>query len=180
MRLVMTEYISLDGVMEEPGVWSGPWFGEKAGAFKFAELQATDALLLGRLTYEGFAAAWPKMQGTGEFGEKMNSMPKYVVSTTLQNPEWTGTTVISGNVAEEIQKLKQQPGQDLLLSGSGQLARSLMAEDLIDVYRFMLYPVVLGEGRRLFADGMEKRPLELVETRQLDKGVTVLEYQPQA
>jgi dihydrofolate reductase len=108
MRIVATEYVSLDGVFEEPGHWSGPWFDDQAAQFKFAELQASDALLLGRKTYEGFAAAWPRMEGTGEFGEKMNEMPKFVVSTTLENPEWNNTTVLKGDLEEEVGKLKQQ------------------------------------------------------------------------
>ncbi len=178
MRLVATEYLSMDGVFEEPGHWSGPWFKEEAGQFKWNELQATDALLLGRKTYEGFAAAWPKMTGTGEFGEKMNSMPKYVVSSTLENPEWTGAKVIKGNVAGEIRRLKQMPGQDLLLSGSGQLFNALARENLIDLYRFMVHPVILGKGKRLFADGHDQRNLELTDTKRFATGIVILEFTP--
>jgi dihydrofolate reductase len=178
MRLVATEYISWDGVFEEPGHWSGPWFDEEAGQFKWAELQNSDALLLGRKTYEGFAAAWPKMQGTGEFGEKMNTMPKYVVSSTLTNPEWTGAKVIKGDVEGEVRKLKEQPGKDLVLAGSGQLFRALMQENLIDLYRFMLHPVVLGNGKKLFAEGVERRELKLTDTRTFKRGIVVLEYEP--
>jgi dihydrofolate reductase len=177
MRLVATEYVSLDGVFEEPGHWSGPWFGEDAGQFKWAELQASDALLLGRNTYEGFAAAWPSMPGTGEFGEKMNSMPKYVVSSTLAEVDWTGSRLIRGNVADEVRKLKEQPGNDLLLSGSAQLVNGLMRENVIDVYRLMLYPVVLGKGKRLFRDDIE-RNLDLTDTKRLSSGVLILEYVP--
>jgi len=148
MRLVATEYISLDGVFEEPGEWSGPFFNDEAGQFKWDELQASDAQLLGRKTYEGFAAAWPTMEGTGEFGEKMNAMPKCVVTATLDRLEWPGSNVIKGDVADEIRKLKKQPGKDLLLAGSGQLFNALMRENLIDLYRFMLHPVVLGGGAR--------------------------------
>src|SRR5256885_12101276 len=125
MRVVATEYLSLDGVFEEPGQWSFPYFNEQAAQFKSRELDATDALLLGRKTYEGFAAAWPTMEGTGEFGVKMNAMPKYVVSSTLENPEWAGTKVIGGDVGEEVRKLKKQPGRDLLLADSGQLFNAL-------------------------------------------------------
>jgi dihydrofolate reductase len=178
MRLVATEYLSLDGVFEEPGRWSGPWFKEEAGQFKWAELQASDALLLGRNTYQGFAAAWPTMKGTGEFGEKMNSMPKYVVSSTLDKVEWAGSKLIKGNVPEEVKKLKQQPGGDLLLSGSGQLFIAMMRENLIDLYRFMLHPVVLGKGKRLFADGGEQRNLEVTDTRRFATGIVILEYVP--
>src|SRR5207248_1453814 len=148
MRLVATEYISLDGVFEEPGHWSGPWFNDEAIKFKWDELQAADAQLFGRKTYEGFAAAWPTMEGTGDFGVKMNTMPKYVVSSTLKNPEWTGTKVIGGDVADEVRKLKKLSGRDLLLAGSGQLFNALMEMNLIDLYRFMLHPVVLGTGKR--------------------------------
>src|SRR6202011_283126 len=150
MRVVATEYLSLDGVFEEPGRWSGPFFNDEAGKFKWAELQASDALLLGRKTYEGFAAAWPKMEGTGDFGVKMNTMPKYVVSSTLQKADWPGSVLIKGDVAGEVRKLKQTPGKDLLLAGSGQLFNALMRENLIDVYRFMVHPIVLGKGKRLF------------------------------
>src|SRR5205807_534778 len=118
MRLVATEYLSLDGVFEEPGHWSFPFFGQEAGQFKWSELQASDALLMGRKTYEGFAAAWPTMEGTGEFGEKMNSMPKYVVSSALEQADWAGSILVKGDLATEIGKLKANPGQDLLLSGS--------------------------------------------------------------
>src|ERR1700694_898487 len=180
MRLVATEYLSLDGVFEEPGRWSGPFFNEEAGQFKWKELQASDALLLGRNTYEGFAAAWPNMPGTGEFGEKMNSMPKYVVSSTLDKVEWAGSKLIKGNVSEEIKRLKKQPGGDLLLSGSGQLFNAMMRENLIDLYRFMLPPVGLGKGMRLFEDGGKQRNLKLTETKRFATGIIVLEYEPTA
>ncbi|MEA2684049.1 MAG: hypothetical protein QOK05_2377 [Chloroflexota bacterium] len=178
MRLVATEYLSLDGVFEEPGHWSNPWFGEDAGQFKWGELQAADALLLGRKTYQGFARAWPNMQGTGEFGEKMNSMPKYVVSSTLEEAAWSGSILVKGSVLEEIRKLKEQPGRDLLLAGSGQLFRTLASEDLIDLYRFMLFPVVLGKGLQLFDEAVARRTLELTSQRALSTGVLVLEYTP--
>jgi dihydrofolate reductase len=178
MRLVATEYLSLDGVFEEPGKWSGPFFNDEAGQFKWNELQASDALLLGRHTYEGFASAWPTMPGTGEFGEKMNSMPKYVVSSTLDKVEWAGSKLISGNLFDEVRKLKQQPGHDLLLSGSAQLFNALAQENLIDLYRFMLHPIILGKGKRLFADGVDKRVLALTETKAFKAGIVVLEYVP--
>jgi dihydrofolate reductase len=178
MRLVATEYLSLDGVFEEPGQWSHPWFKEDAGQFKWDELQASDAQLLGRKTYEGFAAAWPTMEGTGEFGVRMNTMPKYVVSSTLDKVEWPGSKLIKGDVMGEIRKLKKAPGKDLLLAGSGQLFNALMQENLIDVYRFMLHPVVLGEGRRLFAGEDSRRPLTLTDTKKLSTGILILEYVP--
>lgn len=178
MRLVATEYVSLDGVFEEPGHWSGPFFNEEAGQFKWNELQASDALLLGRNTYEGFAAAWPKMTDTGEFGEKMNTMPKYVVSSTLDKVDWPGSVLIKGALVEEIRKLKSAPGNDLLLSGSAHLFNALMQEDLIDLYRFMLHPVVLGKGKRLFANGIGQKVLNLTETKRFSAGIVILEYVP--
>jgi len=178
MRLVATEYVSLDGVFEEPGHWSGPMFNEEAGQFKWAELQASDALLLGRRTYEGFSAAWPKMQGTGDFGVKMNTMPKYVVSSTLDKADWAGSKLIKGNVPDEIRKLKQQPGKDLLLSGSAQLFNALMRENLIDLYRLMLHPIVLGTGARLFTDDAARTRMDLKEIKRFATGIVVLEFEP--
>jgi dihydrofolate reductase len=178
MRLVATEYLSLDGIFEEPGRWSFPFFNDEAAKFKWDELQASDALLLGRKTYEGFAAAWPTMTDTGEFGEKMNSMLKYVVSSTLDKVEWTGSKLVKGDAVAEVRKLKQEPGHDLLLSGSGQLFQALMQENVIDLYRFMVHPVVLGQGRRLFTDGVDKRALELSESKTFGSGIIILEYRP--
>jgi dihydrofolate reductase len=178
MRLVATEYVSVDGVMDEPGKWSFPFWSEEASQFKAEELAATDALLLGRITYEGFAAAWPTMQDTGEFGERMNSIKKYVVSTTLKDPTWTNTTVIDGDVVDEIKKLRAQPGKDLLLSGSGTLVRSLIPHDVIDEYRLMVYPIVLGQGKRLFNGDEPERVLQLTGVKQFASGVTVLSYVP--
>jgi dihydrofolate reductase len=180
MRLVATEYLSLDGVFEEPGHWSNPWFNDEAGQFKWAELQAADALLLGRKTYEGFAAAWPEMQeATGEFGAKMNTMPKYVVSSTLTRADWPGSKLVKGDPVKEIGRIKEQPGKDLLLSGSAQLFNALMKANLIDLYRIMLFPVALGKGRRLFAEGTDQRNLGVPATRSFASGVVILEYRPQ-
>ncbi len=165
-------------MFEEPGHWSGPFFNDEAGQFKWAELQASDALLLGRKTYEGFSAAWPNMKGTGEFGVKMNTMTKYVVSPTLSKVDWPGSKLVKGDVAEEIRRLKMEPGHDLLLSGSAQLFNALMKENLIDVYRFMVHPVVLGKGKRLFADGDDRRVLDLVETKRFSLGIVIMEYRP--
>ena len=179
MRLVATEYISLDGMFHEPGLWSNPWFDDDAGRFKDAELQASDALLLGRRTYEGFAAAWPHMEEeTGAFGVKMNTMPKYVVSSTLTDLEWSGSELVEGDLADAIRELKARPGGDLLLSGSAQLFNALMREDLIDLYRLMLFPVVLGGGERLFREGNEQQALTLVGTQSFGAGVVILEYTP--
>jgi dihydrofolate reductase len=178
MRLVATEYLSLDGVFEEPGQWSGPFFNDEAAQFKWNEMQASDALLLGRRTYQGFAAAWPTMEGTGEFGEKMNSMPKYVVTSTLDKLEWSGSRPVKGDVVEEIKKLKKEPGQDLLLSGSAQLFNSVMEADLVDLYRFMVHPIVLGQGQRLFNGGGPRPALRLTGTQSFKSGIVILEYEP--
>jgi dihydrofolate reductase len=178
MRLVATEYLSVDGVFEEPGHWSGPFFNDEAAQFKLEELQASDALLLGRKTYEGFAAAWPSMTDEAGFADKMNSMPKYVVSSTLASVEWPGSRLIKGHLADEIRRLREEPGQDLLLSGSAQLFNALMQENLIDLYRFMLHPIVLGNGARLFAEGVDQRVLKLAETETFSSGIVILEYEP--
>jgi dihydrofolate reductase len=178
-KVVVTEYVSLDGVMDEPGTWSFPFFNDEAAKFKYDELFASDALLLGRVTYQGFAAAWPTMTDTGDFGERMNSMPKYVASRTLDTVEWNAS-LIKGDVAEEVARLKQQPGQDILVAGSGELVHTLMQHDLIDEYRLMLHPIVLGSGKRLFREGSDTKTLRLVETKPFSSGVVVLTYHPAA
>jgi dihydrofolate reductase len=174
-KLVVTEFVTLDGVMEDPGgaekFERGGWAfkfdqGEEGGKFKFGELAAADAQLLGRVTYEGFAKAWPTMEGTGEFGEKMNGMPKFVVSSTLADPSWNNTTVIGGDLPAEVGKLKEQFAGDILVAGSAQLAQSLLEHDLVDELHLMVFPIVLGAGKRLFADGAGTTALNLVETRQ--------------
>jgi dihydrofolate reductase len=174
-KLVVTEFITVDGVIEDPGgaenFERGGWAfqfdqGEEGGKFKFDELLASDAQLLGRKTYEGFAKAWPTMEGTGEFGEKMNAMPKFVVSSTLTNPEWNNTTVLGGDLAREVGELKQRFAGDILVAGSAQLVRRLLAEGLVDELHLMVFPTVLGAGKRLFGDGADATPLTLVETRQ--------------
>ena len=184
-KIIVSEYVTLDGVMEDPGGaegfkyggWSFGFGGQEQEQYKFEELFACDALLLGRRTYEGFAAAWPNMPGTGEYGERMNSLPKYVASTTLSEMTWNATP-IKGDLAEELSRLKQEPGQDILVFGSRQLVQALHERDLIDVYRLMIFPVVLGSGKRLFSDANEKKVLKLVESRTLGAGVVVLTYQP--
>ena len=172
-KLVVTEFLTLDGVMQDPGGsgefdrggWAFRFDRGEGDKFKFDELMASDAQLLGRVTYEGFAKAWPTMEA-GEFGEKMNGMPKFVFSSTLENPEWNNTTVLEGDLVEEVEKLKQQFAGDILVAGSAQLAQSLLADDLVDELHLMIYPVVLGGGKRLFADGSETTAFDLVETRQ--------------
>ncbi len=180
-KVVASTYITLDGFIDEPGMWSFPFWSEEAAQFKSRELSASDAQLLGRLTYEGFAAAWPTMQGTGEFGEKMNSMPKYVVSTTLtvNDATWQNSTVISGDVAAEISRVKEQIAGDILVAGSGQLVRTLAAHDLVDEYRLMVFPIVLGTGKRLFSEGITRMELRLLDSRPVGPdGVVILTYRP--
>lgn len=177
MKLVVSEYVTLDGIMEEPGKWSFPFWSEEAAKFKSDELFASEALLLGRVTYEGFAAAWPTMEGTGEFGERMNNLPKYVASTTLTEPTWNAT-VIEGDVPAAVAQLKQQPGQDLLVGGSATLVQTLMQHDLVDEYRLMVHPILLGTGKRLFNEGMAATTLNLVDTKTTGTGVVILTYHP--
>jgi dihydrofolate reductase len=154
--------------------------GQAGNQFKFDELMASDAQLLGRITYEGFARAWPHIEGTGEFGEKMNSMPKFVASRTLRDPDWTNTTVLDGDLAGEISGLKQRYGGDILIAGSAQLVQSLLDLDLIDEMRLMVFPVVLGKGTRLFGETSERKPLKLMDSRPLENGVFLLTYRPSA
>lgn len=177
-KIIATEYVTLDGLMEEPGKWAFPFWSDEAAKFKFDELFASDALLLGRITYEGFAKAWPSMTDEGGFSDRMNNIPKFVVSTTLDKAEWNNSTVIKENVVEEITRLKQHPGKDILLAGSGQLLHTLMQHDLIDEYRFMLHPIVLGSGKRLFRDGIDTKTLKLVDTKTFSTGIVVLTYEP--
>ena len=176
-KIVVTEYLTLDGVFDEPGHWSFDYWNEEAMLYKRDELFSSDVQLLGRVTYEGFAKAWPTMPDTGDFGERMNSMPKYVVSTTLTNAEWQNSTIIGKNVVEEIQHLKEQSGQNILVAGSGKLVNTLMQHHLVDEFRCMLYPVVLGNGKRLFQEGTEKHTFKLLETKAFKTGVVVLHYQ---
>ncbi len=136
----------------------------------------SEALLLGRMTYEGFADAWPKRDG--EFADKFNNMPKYVVSSTLDNPEWTNTTVLKGDVADEVAKLKREQDGDIVVHGSVQLAQTLLEHDLVDELRLMVFPVVLGSGKRLFGETSDKKPLKLVDSKVVGDGVAILVYQP--
>ena len=178
-KIIATEFVSLDGVMEDPS-WTFQFSSGEQDQFKFDELSASDALLLGRVTYEGFAAAWPHMtEQEGEYADMMNGYPKYVVSETLEEPlDWNNSTLIKGNLAEEVSRLKQQPGKDILIFGSGDLVNTLMEHDLIDEYRLMVFPVVVGSGKRLFGDGIETTVLSLVEATTFGSGVAVLSYSP--
>ncbi len=178
-KLVVSEFVSLDGIVEDPR-WTFQFESEERNQFKFDELAASDALLLGRFTYEGFAAAWPQMEEqTGEYGAWMNGYPKHVVSTTLEEPlEWNNSTLVKGDVAEEVSRLKDQPGKDILVFGSGDLVNTLMQHDLVDEYRLMVFPIVLGSGKRLFGASEDTKTLKLIGTRTLGSGVVVLSYGP--
>jgi dihydrofolate reductase len=179
-RIVVTEFVSLDGVIEEPR-WTFQFDrGPEGDRFKYDELFASEALLLGRVTYQGFAQAWPAM-GHDDFGKRMNNIPKYVVSTTLADADatWGDTSVIRGDVAAEIARLKAQPGGDLLVEGSSQLVHTLAQHGLVDEYRLMVFPIVLGRGKRLFPDEMSQAArLTLTESRTAGDGILLLNYQP--
>jgi dihydrofolate reductase len=184
-RIIVSEFITLDGVMEDPGgaekfTRSGWAFqferGPEGDKFKLDEIMDSDALLLGRVTYQGFEAAWPSR--TGEFADKMNGMPKYVISTTLKEPAWNNTKVIRRNITEEVSALKAMPGKDILIAGSAKLVNILMQEKLIDEYRLMVYPVILGMGKRLFEQGNSMRALKLVEAKPVGAGILILTYHP--
>jgi dihydrofolate reductase len=184
-RIVVTEFVSLDGVMEAPGggedfKHAGWTFeiarGDEGDKFKLDETVEAEALLLGRKTYEGFAAAWPSREG--EFADKFNSMPKYVISSTLDGAEWNNSTVLDGDVVEEVSKLKQELGGDIVVHGSAQLVQTLVEHDLVDELRLMVFPVVLGGGKRLFGDTSDKKRLRLAKSKTVGDGVTILVYEP--
>ncbi len=174
-KVIAAMYLSLDGVMENPA-WTGPYFNDEVAKFQYDTLFESDTLLLGRVTYQGFAAAWPSMTDEQGFADRMNSLPKFVASTTLETAEWNAT-LIRANVVDEITQLKQQPGQHLLIYGSGELVRTLMLHNLIDEYRLLVHPVVLGSGKRLF-DERSTASLKLTDTKITSSGVAILTYQP--
>ena len=188
-KLIVTEFITLDGVIEAPGggeaFEKGGWAfkfnrGDDGNKFKVDELMAADAQLLGRVTYVGFARAWPTMNAD-EFGQKMNSMPKYVVSTTLRDADatWTNSTVIRDDVPGQVARLKREVAGDILVAGSAQLARSLTEHGLVDEYRLMVFPIVLGSGKRLFGDRSPSLTLRLVDSKSVGPdGVVILTYTP--
>jgi dihydrofolate reductase len=187
-RIVVTEFISLDGVIEDPGGdgdfrhrgWSFEFErGEDGDQFKLDETLASEALLLGRITYEGFARAWPSR--SGEFADKFNTMPKYVVSSTLEEPlEWSNARVLEGDLVEEVGKLRASPGGDVVVHGSAQLVQTLIEHDLVDELRLMVFPVVLGDGKRLFDVTSDKKPWRLADSRPVGDGVVILVYRPAA
>ena len=184
-KLVVTEFVSIDGVFEDPGGAEdfeyGGWTfeydrGDDGNKFKMDELMDAEVQLLGRVTYEGFAAAWPSREG--EFADKINNGAKYVVSTTLKDPSWQNTTVISDNVAEEVAKLKDQIDGSILVAGSGTLVGTLLEADLVDELRLMVFPTILGRGRRVFPEGIDRRKLKLTEAREVGSdGVQVQVYE---
>jgi dihydrofolate reductase len=181
-KIIVTEFVSLDGVMEDPGGAEdfkyGGWTFEidrgEGDKFKLDETMESDALLLGRRTYEGFAAAWPSREG--EFADKFNSMPKYVVSTTLESAEWNNSHVLKGDVVEAVRKLKHEQDGTIYVHGSGRLAQTLIENDLVDQLNLMVFPVVLGSGKRLFGDTSDKKRLKLVESRTVGDGVVIVVY----
>jgi dihydrofolate reductase len=186
-RIVITEFVSLDGVVEDPGgsenfKYSGWSFefsrGDEGSKFKLDETLASDAQLLGRITYEGFAAAWPPREG--EFADKFNSMPKYVVSRTLTDPEWTNTTVLGGDLTDSVAMLKERHDGDIVVHGSVSVAQALIENDLVDELRLMVFPVILGQGKRLFGETSDKKALRLAESKTVGDGVTILIYRPAA
>jgi dihydrofolate reductase len=185
MRVVAAEYVTVDGVMADPGGvgeiehggWSNPYFDEELGKYQTDQLFASDALLLGRVTFEGFAAAWPSMEETeGTFAVRMNGLPKFVASRSLKPPlVWNGT-LLDGDLVEEVSKLRQAPGRDLLIYGSGELVNSLHPHGLIDEYVLMVFPVTLGVGKHLFRQGTDKTDLKLTNAKTTAAGVAVLTY----
>jgi dihydrofolate reductase len=183
-RIVASEFMSLDGVIEDPGGSEdfkyGGWSfeissGDDGMQFKVDETMGSDAMLLGRTTYEGFAEAWPGRDG--DFADRFNTMPKYVVSSTLRDPEWTNTTVVGGDLRAAVARVNEEHDGDVVVHGSAQLVRGLIAGDLLDELRLMVYPVVLGAGKRLFGATDDKKPLRLAESRVVGDGVTILVYQ---
>ena len=185
-RIVVTEFVSLDGVMEDPGGSEhskhGAWTfkfnrGDEGNKFKLDETMNAEAQLLGRVTYEGFAQAWPKRSGD-PFSAKFNSMPKYVVSQTLKTADWNNSTILKGNVVEEVKKLKQRLKGDILVSGSARLVQTLIANDLVDQLNLMVFPVILGSGKRLFGETEAPKTLQLAESKTVGDGVFVLVYRP--
>ncbi len=177
-KIIVSTFVTLDGVMEAPETWSFDFHSEDTLKSALDLLLASDALLLGRTTYEAFAGSWPGREDPMGFADKMNSMPKHVVSTTLTEPTWNGTQIISDDVLERVRDLKQGDGGHLLMYGSATLMRSLMQHDLIDELRFLLNPVVVGHGARLFPEGTPRKALELAGATPLSGGMTILRYQP--
>jgi dihydrofolate reductase len=185
-KIVVTEFMTLDGVVEDPGGaeafdrggWSFKFPDDEGMKYKLDEVRDHDAMLLGRVTYEGFAEAWPGREDEMGFAAKMNSMAKYVVSTTLEDPAWNNSSVIAENVADEVTKLKQQDGGDILVAGSVTLVQFLHEHGLVDEYRLMVFPIVLGAGKRLFGETADATTLGLTDSKALASGTVILTYAP--
>jgi dihydrofolate reductase len=179
-KVIASEFVSLDGVMESPEQWHFPYFDDEMGEAIGAAMAQADAMLMGRVLYEEWAAYWPQQDPEeNPVAARMNGIQKYVVSTTLEEPlEWNNTTLINGDVAEEITKLKQLPGKDISISGSGALVRSLLQDDLLDELRLMVHPIVVGSGKHLFEDWSDQKSLELADSKTFSTGVLYLTYQP--
>ncbi len=179
-KVVAAEFLSLDGVMESPDRWQFPYWSDEMGQAIEEGFASSDAMLMGRVNYEEWAAYWPKQDPEeNPIAATMNSLQKYVVSTTLEEPlEWSNSTLIKENVAEEIEKLKNQPGKDIVISGSGTLVRSLLRYGLLDELKLMIHPILVGSGKRLFDDEAETKPLELVDSKTFSTGVLYLTYRP--
>jgi dihydrofolate reductase len=177
-KIVAGLFMSLDGIVESPDKWQFPYFNDEMGADVGAQMAAADAMLLGRVTYQEFASFWPSAPADDPITARMNDTPKYVVSTTLDRAEWQNSTLIKGNVVEEITRLKQQPGKDIGITGSATLVRSLLRDKLLDELRLLVHPIVVGSGKRLFPDGSDPAALTLVESRSFSTGVLSLTYVP--
>ena len=179
-KVVASELVSLDGVMESPEEWAFSYSNDEMEEANASGMAASDAMLLGRMTYQEFASYWPYQNSAEQpFTDYLNNIPKFVVSTTLEEPlEWQNSTLIKGNVAEEIARLKRQPGKDIGIVGSGALVRSLLRDDLLDELRLMVHPVVMGSGKRLFEEGGDQKALELVDSKTFSTGVLYLTYRP--
>lgn len=176
-KIIVTEFMSLDGVIEEP-MWTFKYWNDEIAAFKGEETSANEPLLLGRVTYQGFAAAWPNRTDEDPGAAYFNGTRKYVVSTTLDKVEWNNSVLVKGDIIDEIRKLKQQDGPDIVVHGSATLAQNLMQHDLVDRIRLLVYPLVLGKGKRLFQEG-NTATLKLLEARAFGSGVAALIYEPE-
>jgi dihydrofolate reductase len=183
-RIVVSQFVSVDGVIEDPvgmeelgrGDWTRASSGPEGGKYKVDEIMDAAAMLLGRKTYEGYVAAWPSRGG--EYADKINGMPKYVVSSTLSDPEWSNTTVLQGDAASAVRKLKERTDGDILVHGSAELTYALMEHDLVDEWRLMMFPIVVGAGKRFFGDPGKAVDLRLVESRAVGEGVAIMTYEP--
>ncbi len=181
-KIVAAEFMSLDGVVEAPDKWHFPYFDDEMGEAVGEGFATSDAMLMGRVLYEEWAAYWPRQDPEeNPIAAQLNGLRKYVVSTTLEEPlEWSNSTLIKGNVAEELAKIKEQPGKDITVSGSGELVRSLLKDGLLDELKLMIHPIVVGGGKRLFEDGGDRKGLELVDSKVFATGVVYLTYRPVA